>query len=60
MVLEAARRAGVSLRDYALPEGGESLHEIINLSVSRFSRLILDLRVRSGMMRYLEKALKDP
>ena len=36
------------------------MHEIINLRVSRFSRLILDLRVRSGMMRYLEKALKDP
>ena len=59
-VLEAARRAGVSLRDYGLPEDGESLHEVINLRVSRFSRLILDLRVRSGMMRYLEKALKDP
>ena len=59
-VLKAARIAGVRPEEYGLPGNGDELHRVINLRVDKFTLLVSDLRARSGMIRCLERLLRDP
>ena len=55
--LEAAKRAGIDIKRYNLPDGGEQLHKVINIDLSKFERLVNDLKEKSKMMKALERAI---
>ncbi len=56
-VLEAAKRADIDIKRYNLPDDGEQLHKEINIDLSKFERLVNDLKEKSKMMKALERAI---
>jgi len=58
-VLEAAKEAGIDIKRYNLPDDGEQFHKVINIDLRKFEKLVNDLKVKSKMMKALEKALKE-
>lgn len=56
-ILEASRRAGISVQKYNLPSHPDNLHEIINLKTNRFRQLVHDLKQRSNRVRTLQTCL---
>ena len=58
-IIKATEEAGIDIKRYNLPDDGEQLHKVINIDLSKFERLVNDLKVKSKMMKALEKALKE-
>jgi len=58
-VIKATEEAGIDIKRYNLPDDGEQLHKEINIDLSKFERLVKDLKVKSKMMKAMEKALKE-
>ena len=59
-VIESARKANVSLRNYNLPTTGNELHEVINFKIKRFEELLDDLKQSSERVKVLKKRLTEP
>ena len=58
-ILRAAKEAGVNVKKYGLPPGGDDLHRVVNLRIDKFRELVSDLRSKSRIVRELEKTLKQ-
>lgn len=52
-VLEACREAGVDPKSFGLPDEGDELHRVINISTKRFRELLEFLRNRSARIEKL-------
>ena len=59
-VIESARKANVSLRNYNLPTTGNELHEVINFKIKRFEELLDDLKQSSERVKILKRHLTEP
>jgi len=58
-ILKAAKEAEIDLRRYNLPDDAEKLHKIINISINKFEKLIVELKGRSRIVKALEKSMKS-
>jgi len=58
-VLKAARRAGIDVKNYGLPDDGDKLHEVINMNIRKFKKLLNDLKDKSDMLKTLGKFIKN-
>ena len=59
-VIESARKANISPKDYNLPATGNELHEVINSKINRFEELLDDLKQSSERVKILKKHLTEP
>jgi hypothetical protein len=58
-IIEASREANIDLRRYNLPNDPDELHEIINIRIERFQRLLKELMRRSRRVRALRNRLRE-
>ena len=47
-ILQVTRKEGINLRKYGLPENERELHEIINLNLAKFEKLLQDLIIKKN------------
>jgi len=57
-ILKAAKEAKVDVKRYNLPDDGEKLHKMININITKFEKLIEDLKGKSRMLYTLEKFIR--
>jgi hypothetical protein len=57
-IIEAAKESGISLNDYGLPNEPEALHQIINLNIDNFEKLIDALKERSPSVNKLKQCIE--
>ena len=43
-ILKRVKEAGINIKDYSLPDSERELHEVINIDLRKFERLIIDLK----------------
>lgn len=58
-MLKAAKCAGINIKNYGLPDNGNKLHEVINVDIRKFKKLLNDLKDKSDMLKALEKFIKS-
>lgn len=57
-IIEASREANINLGSYGLPNDPNELHEVINLRIGRFQRLVEELMHSSGRVMALRRFLR--
>jgi len=58
-IIQAAREVNIDLRRYELPTHPDELHEIINIRIEKFQRLIEELMQRSNRVRALRRYMRE-
>jgi hypothetical protein len=56
-IIEASREANIDLNRFNLPNDPLEMHEIINIRIERFQRLVEELKVRSNRVKALRNYL---
>lgn len=58
-IIEASKEANIDLRKHKLSDDPDELHEIINIRIERFQRLIRELKKKSNRVKTLQAHLKE-
>lgn len=56
-IIDAARESEISMANYALPNEGDPLHEVINLNTDKFELLVDALREKSARLDKLKQCI---
>ena len=57
-IIEAARESGVDMSKYDLPKEAERLHQVINLNIDKFEKLIEVLMEKSARIQKLRQIIE--
>lgn len=57
-IIEASKEADIDLASFRLPDNPDELHEVINLRIERFQKLVEELRKKSSRIKALKRHLR--